>query len=72
MRVVYVLWHSYEDPPGREEDKLIGIYSSRQLAEDALARVRDKPGFRDYPDGFLIDEMTLDRDSWVQGFATII
>jgi hypothetical protein len=35
---------------------LIGVYTTRENAEAALARVRDQPGFRDYPDKFEIYE----------------
>jgi hypothetical protein len=28
------------------------------------------PGFRDYPEGFHIDEYQLDQDQWREGFIT--
>jgi hypothetical protein len=51
--------------------KLIGVYSSYQNAVDARERVRDKPGFRDYPNGFCIDRYQVDKDWWPEGFETI-
>lgn len=72
MTTVYVLWHVYElDPQQEEESKLIGIYSSEEKARDALARLRIQPGFRDYPNGFVIDQAILDTDDWKEGFACL-
>ncbi|MBV8563844.1 MAG: hypothetical protein JO273_00135 [Methylobacteriaceae bacterium] len=72
MNAVYTLFHEYEKAPGADETTLIGIYTTREKAEAALARVRDKPGFRDYPDGFDISEAVLDRDEWTEGFVRMI
>ena len=30
------------------------------------------PGFRRYPDGFVIDEYQVDEDKWTEGFAKSI
>ncbi|HZK91157.1 MAG TPA: hypothetical protein VFC56_13510 [Stellaceae bacterium] len=49
--MTYELWHERYD--GREDhDKLLGVYSTREKAEEAPALLRGKPGFRDHPDGF--------------------
>ncbi len=61
MTVVYDLWFTreYED---RENTELhIGIYGSRADAEAAIAILKDKPGFRDYPEGFELHETELAR-----------
>ncbi|WP_206082673.1 MULTISPECIES: hypothetical protein [Providencia] len=49
--------------------KIIGIYSSFELAQKAQDKVSNQPGFIDYPDGFSISEEVLDRDGWVDGFV---
>ncbi|MDU7522432.1 MAG: hypothetical protein E7K72_13745 [Roseomonas mucosa] len=74
------LWVVYHHKMGAENDdtetdeieismKLIGIYSSEEKASQAMARMRRLPGFRDWPGGFRIYEVTLDRDLWPEGFA---
>lgn len=50
------------------EAKGIGIYTSRKRAEDAIARLRSQPGFRDWPNGFRIQMVGLDEDLWPSGF----
>ena len=36
-----------------------------------MALLRDKPGFRDHPDGFEIAEGTLDETCMTEGFVTV-
>jgi hypothetical protein len=56
---------------GREDVKIIGIYSSLELAKDAVSRLQLAPGFRDSPSGFSIAEYEKNADHWVEGFATV-
>lgn len=67
---VFLLWHVRETPDGSEDAKLIGIYSTAELAEQARQRAAALPGFRDRPTGFIVDRYTLDRDHWTEGFVT--
>ena len=52
MDPLFVLFHSL---PETDRVKVIGIYTSRPLAEAALDRARGLPGFCDEPEGFTID-----------------
>jgi homoserine kinase type II len=65
---VFLAWHTTVDPDS-EDSKLLGIYSSDNAAQAAIDRVRGKPGFRRYPDGFEISEYEVDGDSWTEGFG---
>lgn len=67
----YALWHMRFDDEGRDYDKLLGIYSTAEKAEQALTQLRDKPGFRDHPDKFEIDDGTMNSTSWTDGFITV-
>jgi len=67
---VFVLWNTHELPSGGQDSKLIGVYSSRSLAEAAQARMIQLPGFRDAPAEFLIDAYTVDEDQWREGYVT--
>ena len=69
MTRVYVLQHLHESDGGAEDVKLIGVYSSRENAQAAVARLRQAPGFRDAPAGFHIDEYGVDRDQWAEGYS---
>jgi hypothetical protein len=70
MASVFVLQHVHAE--GDAEDvKLIGVYSSRQKAQEAVARLSRLPGFADAPDGFHIDEYRVDQDHWVEGYVAV-
>ncbi len=69
---VYLLRHTYEygEEMEHEETKIIGIYSSREKAEEVIKRFVLLPGFKNYPEEyFVIEEYLLDKDMWwTEGF----
>ena len=71
MTDIYVLWHCRTDEQGCEHEKMLGIYTTRAKAEEGLALLRDKPGFKDYLDGFEILEGALDETYMLEGFITV-
>ncbi|MBM3611256.1 MAG: hypothetical protein FJX18_07055 [Alphaproteobacteria bacterium] len=72
IKEVFILHHTYGSD--KEEDdnwKELGIYSSRPKAWNAIRRFRKKPGFKEYPKGFLISKYILDKDDGcLEGFIT--
>ncbi|WP_458117034.1 hypothetical protein [Arthrobacter sp. D2-10] len=51
--------------------KLLGVYATRAETEGRIERARQQPGFKDEPDCFMIDTLTLGEDKWTDGFVTI-
>ncbi|MFO0846276.1 MAG: hypothetical protein U0797_28525 [Gemmataceae bacterium] len=70
MASVFVLQHVHEREGGDEDVKFIGVYSSREKAQAAAARLTLLPGFADAEEGFHIDEYRIDQDHWVEGYVT--
>jgi hypothetical protein len=68
MDRVFLLHHTIKRGD-EEDDKIIGIYSSMESAERAIARLREKPGFRDPRGEFVIGPYNLDQDYWAEGFG---
>jgi hypothetical protein len=68
---VFILWHVHEMESGENDSKLIGVYSSEELAMAARERARRLPGFRERPDAFVIDRYNLDTDHWPEGYVTV-
>ncbi len=66
---VYVLQHVHSLENGAEDVKFIGVYSSRENALSAIAKLSQAPGCSDAPNGFHIDEYQLDKDHWVEGYS---
>ena len=71
MASVYVLQHVHSMDGDVEDVKFIGVYSSREKAQAAVARLSCVPGFSEASDGFHIDEYQVDQDQWVEGYATL-
>jgi len=63
-----VLLHSL---PETGRVKVIGLYSSRVMAEEAMERARVLPGFAQEPEGFTIEQYELDKDHWPRGFVRL-
>ena len=45
-----------------EDKKTVGIYASKEEAEKAIERAVKLPGFCDCPEGFIIQEIEVDKD----------
>lgn len=71
MSSVFHLTHVHQQPCGCDEMKDLGTYSDAARAEAVKMRAATLPGFRDYPDGFHIQETKLDKAEWTEGFVTM-
>ncbi|WP_158797337.1 hypothetical protein [Pedobacter sp. L105] len=73
MKFVYLLWHTHSDEAllDGEDIKLIGVYTSKENAEEAQSRTGQLQGFKDHLEGFEISCNELDKDEWTSGFATV-
>lgn len=69
--VVFILHHVHELEDQEDEVKLIGVYSSDEIAKQAVERMKVLPGFCDAQDGFCIDAYTVDEDNWIEGYITL-
>ena len=67
-KVVYLLQHSYELENGCDETKVLGIFSSQQMAEEAVRSYRQLPGFRDKKADFCIDKYEVNKKYWGDGY----
>ena len=66
---IYLLWFVPEGGQDDDEGILIGVYESEKAAKPAIGRLRSKPGFVDYPQGFEIHSRELNQDSWTKGLS---
>ena len=71
MSTVHLLWHTHDLDESEPDDKLVGVYATRADAEQARERALRRQGFRDAPDGFLIDAYEVGRDHWQDGYVTV-
>ncbi len=71
MASVFVLQHVHAWEGGGEDVKFIGVYSSREKAHAAAARLGRLPGFSEAPDGFHVDEYRVDQHHWIEGYVEV-
>lgn len=67
MNDVFLVWHTN---PLNGDEKLTGVYSTQEKAEQSVQRLLSKAGFRDSADGFEICCCGLDEDQWTEGFVS--
>ena len=72
MDTVYDLWFVREYEHREDTELHIGIYASEADALAVIETLKDKPGFRDYPEGFEINATKLGLTGWQDGFVTNI
>jgi len=68
---VWLLWFEQKREGGDDTELLIGVYRTEADTKAATQRLKDQPGFRDYPDGFKAYEYVLGRDGWTEGFIRV-
>jgi hypothetical protein len=68
---VHILWHHYPDDADDENAKLLGVYSSRELAEQRIGKCASLPGFSSGEGAFSIDPCEVDKDEWTEGFFRV-
>jgi hypothetical protein len=69
--VMYTVFHVHEFPSGDEDIKFIGVFSSRERAQQAISQLSTKPGFCDAQDGFHIDTYEVDSVQWSEGYVDL-
>ena len=53
---------------GENIQRFLGVYSTKEAADEAIRRMKSLPGFADEQDCFFIDELTVDKVGWTEGF----
>lgn len=68
---VWVVHHIHIRGEDDEDEKLIGVYSTEDLARAAVVRLSTQPGFDKQPENFRVSEFPLNWTGWEEGFVTI-
>lgn len=71
QRYVYILQHKlyYEDLKDTAKVKMLGVYSTKRKAEQAILKYLRLPGFKDYTKScFYITKYKIGELHWTEGF----
>lgn len=66
--LLYLLYFVQEFDDGHEDVKLLGVFSSEENAEKALAIIKDIPEIKHIKNQFEIHEDKIGRLAWTEGF----
>lgn len=69
MKSVFLLGHVRQKDADNEDIKHIGIFATQTEAENARTQLAGKPGFKQYPEGFYIQECEIGKINWLEGFG---
>ncbi|KQT01806.1 MULTISPECIES: hypothetical protein [unclassified Rhizobium] len=68
MSDLYSVDHIYRNEFGEVQSKDVGVFSSKEQADAAVASVMDMPGFCDHTSGFIVEKVIIDKVFWEEGF----
>ena len=66
--VIHISFFEDSTEFNHESIKTIGIYESESLAQIAISRLREQPGFCDEPLQFMIEPFMANKNYWEYGF----
>ena len=70
MTMVYEIKYARDLSDDVTDVKFVGVFSTREKANEALEEVKKLPGFAQYPECLLVTEVEVDLDHWTYGFFT--
>jgi hypothetical protein len=65
---VYLLWFVKEREDQCDIELLIGVCTSEHDAHLEIERLKNKPGFVNFPEGFQIHRYQVGRTAWEDGY----
>ncbi len=68
LESIFSVSHSYTIHRYLDDERFIGVFSSREKAEKAIEKLKTQNGFILYPDDFDISELDFNDLLWKSGF----
>ncbi|AZA98582.1 hypothetical protein EG359_02720 [Chryseobacterium joostei] len=68
LKSIFSISHIYTVDTSTDDERIIGAFSNLVMAEQVVEQLKEQPGFKDYPENFIIDEVELNQLLWTSGF----
>ncbi|WP_294286229.1 hypothetical protein [uncultured Chryseobacterium sp.] len=68
LESVFSVSHSYTIHRYLDDERMIGVFSSKEMAEQAVEELKTQEGFILHPDDFDISELDINHLLWKSGF----
>jgi len=69
---VFAVWHEQPIDEDHDLSRLIGLFSTEKDALRYQASAQSRKGFSLNADHFILSETPIDKDSWTEGFVTML
>lgn len=71
LKKAYLLFFVYEFKDGHEDIILLGIFSTKSKANEAISKLKKNPELKSMSKYLVIDENLIERVSWKEGYITV-
>lgn len=68
LKCIFIISHIYTVDVTTDDERIIGVFSNLARCERVIEQLKEQPGFKDYPENFIIDEVELNQLLWTSGF----
>lgn len=68
LQYVFQVSHIYTIHTFLDDERVIGVFLDENRANNTVENLKEKNGFIDYPDDFIIGRFTLNNQLWTSGF----
>ena len=69
LETVFKVSHVYSIHTFLDDEREIGVFSDQKMANDVVDFLKQKDGFNNYPDDFIVSEILLNDKQWNSGFG---
>ena len=70
MTIVYEVGYARELSDDVTDVKFVGVFSTREKADEAFEAVKTHPPYSRYPECLYVMDVEVDIDHWTYGFFT--
>lgn len=68
LKSIFNISHVYTIDTYMDDERIIGIFSNLNIAEQIIRQLKKQTGFQEYPENFIIDEIEINDLLWKSGF----
>lgn len=68
LKSLFYVSHTYTVDTNMDDERILGVFTNSNLVKQIIEKMKEQPGFRDYPENFIIDEIELNQLLWTSGF----
>lgn len=68
LEMVFQVSHIYTINTFLDDERKIGVFQDEYKCQNVVEELKEKRGFINFPDNFIVDEITLNQLLWQSGF----